>query len=60
MTHKVTMTVELMVEAPENKTKEEVEGFAYWLIEPFLEDTKTVTYNVDDCQVKQFNIEINN
>ncbi len=60
MTHKVTMTVELTVEAPENKTKEEFEGFAYWLIEPFLEDTKTVTYNVDGCQVKEFNIEINN
>lgn len=60
MTHKVTMTVELTVEAPENKTKEEVEGVAYWLIEPFLEDTKTDTYNVNGCQVKEFNIEINN
>jgi hypothetical protein len=53
------MTIELDVEAPQNKTKEEVEGFAYWLIEPFLEDTKTDTYNVDGCQVKNFNIEIN-
>ena len=60
MTHKVTMTVELTVEAPENKTKEEVEGFAYWLIEPFLEDTKTDTYNVDNCQVKDFILVINN
>lgn len=60
MEHKVTMTIELAIEAPDTKTKEEVEGFAYWLLRPFLEDTKTVTYNVNGCQVKEFNIEIDN
>lgn len=60
MTHKVIMTVELTVEAPENKTKEEVEGAAYWLLQPFLDEATTDTYNVNGCQVKEFNIEINN
>lgn len=59
-THKIKMTIELDVEVPQNKTKEEVEGFAYWLIEPFLEDTETDTYNVNGCQVKNFDIAINN
>lgn len=60
MTHKVTMTVELTVEAPETKAKEEIEGFAYWLIEPFLEETKTSKYDFDGYQLNDFNIEINN
>ena len=60
MTHKVTMTVELTVEAPDTKTREEVEGAAYWLLQPFLDGATTDTYNVNGCQVKEFNIEINN
>lgn len=60
MTQKVTMTIELNIEAPQSKTKEEVEGFAYWLVQPFLEDTTTSTYNVDGCQVKGFDIKIDN
>lgn len=60
MTHKVTLTVELTLEAPENKTKEEVEGFAYWLIEPLLEETKTSKYDFDGCQLNEFDITINN
>lgn len=59
MEHKVTMTVELTVEAPENKTKEDVEGFAYWLLEPHLEEMVTSAYDFDGCQVKDFNIDIN-
>ena len=60
MTQKVTMTIELNIEAPQSKTKEEVEDFAYWLVQPFLEDTKTDTYNVNGCQVKEFDIKIDN
>lgn len=53
------MTVELTVEAPENKTQEDVEGFAYWLLEPHLEEMVTSAYDFDGCQVKDFNIDIN-
>ena len=60
MIHKVTMTVELTVEAQDTKTTEEIEGAAYWLLQPFLDEAKTDTYNVNGCQVKEFNIEINN
>ena len=60
MTQKVTMTIELNIEAPQSKTKEEVEGFAYWLVQPYLEDTKTDTYNVNGCQVKEIDIKIDN
>lgn len=59
MEHKVTMTVELTVEALENKTQEDVKGFAYWLLEPHLEEMVTSAYDFDGCQVKGFNIEIN-
>jgi hypothetical protein len=54
------MTVELTVEAPDTKTREEVEGAAFWLLQPFLDEATTDTYNVNGCQVKEFNIEINN
>ena len=57
MTHKVTLTVELTVEAQENKTQEDVEGFAYWLLEPHLKEMTTSAYDFDGCQVKDFNIE---
>lgn len=60
MEHKVTLTVELTIEAPDTKTREETEGAAYWLLQPFLDEAKTDTYNVNGCQVKEFNIEINN
>ena len=56
-THKVTMTVELTVEAPENKTTEEVNGFAYWLIQPFIE--QSVGSKDNECEIKEFNIEVN-
>lgn len=59
MEHKITITVELTVEAPENKTQDDVEGFAYWLLEPRLEEMVTSAYDFDGCQVKDFNIEIN-
>lgn len=59
MEHKVTMLVELTVEAPENKTQEDIEGFAYWLLEPHLEEMVTSAYDFDGCQVKDFNININ-
>lgn len=59
MEHKITMTVELMVDAQENKTMKEIECFAYWLIEPLLEEAKTSKYDFDGCQVKDFNIDIN-
>ena len=60
MTHKVTLTVELTVEAQENKTREEVDDFAYWLVEPLLEETKTSKYDFDGCQLNDFDITINN
>lgn len=59
MEHRVTMTVELTVEAPETKTQDDVEGFAYWLLEPHLEEMVTSAYDFDGCQVKDFNIDIN-
>ena len=59
MEYKVTMTVELTVETPESKTQEDVKGFAYWLLEPHLEEMVTSAYDFEGCQVKDFNIGIN-
>lgn len=56
MEHKVTLTVELTVEAPD---VEEAEKYSYWIIEPLLEEAKTSAYNINGCQLNDFNIKIN-
>lgn len=54
-THKVTMTVELTVEVPENKTQKDVEDFTYWLFNTFLDNE----YGTHEYKIQDFNIEIN-
>jgi len=58
-THKVTMTVELTVEAPSANDKEEVDGVVYWKATSDIESAigETLDRNV---VIKDFNIEINN
>ena len=58
MEHKVTMTVELTVEAPSANDKEEVEGVVYWKATSDIESAigETLDRNV---VIKEFNIEIN-
>lgn len=58
MNTKVTLQIELDIEHDESKTLEEVQGAAYWLLQPFLDEAKTDTYNVNGCQVKEFNIDV--
>jgi len=58
MTHKVTMTVELTVEAPSANDKEEVEGVVYWKATSDIEAAIGVTLD-RDVVIKDFNIEIN-
>ena len=55
ITHKVTMTVELTVEAPENKTQKDVEDFSYRLFETFLDNE----YGAHGYRIQDFNIEMN-
>lgn len=56
----VKLEIEMVLEHDETKTTEEVQGAAYWLLEPFLEEAKTDTYNVNGCQLEKFDIEVNN
>ena len=58
ITTKVTLQITLDIEHSESKTLDEVQGAAYWLLEPFLDEAKTDTYNVNGCQVKKFDINI--
>lgn len=58
MEHKVTMTVELTVEAPSANDKEEVEGVVYWKATSDIEAAIGVTLD-RDVVIKDFNIEIN-
>lgn len=58
MKHKVTMTVELTVEAPITNDKEEVEGVVYWKATSDIEAAIGETLN-RDVVIKDFNIEIN-
>lgn len=55
---KVTLQIELTIEYDERKALEDVQGAAYWPLEPFLEEAKTGIYNVNGCQIKEFDIEI--
>jgi len=55
---KVTLEVELIIEHHERKALEDVQKAAYWLLAPFLDEAETDAYNVNGCQVKEFNIEI--
>ena len=59
MTHKVTMTVELMVEAPNANVKEEVEGVVYWKATSDIESAIGETLD-RGVVIKGFNIEMNN
>lgn len=58
MKHKVTMTVELTVEAPEANVKEEVKGVVYWKA---TSDIEAAIGNTLDrgVVIKDFNIKIN-
>lgn len=57
MEHKVTMTVELTVEAPSANDKEEVEGVVYWKATSDIE--AAIGEILDrDVVIKGFNIEI--
>lgn len=58
MEHKVTMIVELTVEAPSANDKEEVEGVVYWKATSDIEAAIGVTLD-RDVVIKDFNIEIN-
>ena len=53
MKTKVTLQIELTIEHDERKALEDVQGAAYWLLEPFLEEAKTGIYNVNGCQIKE-------
>ena len=57
MEHKVTMTVELTVEAPSANSKEEVEGVVYWKATSDIETAIGETLD-RDVVIKGFNIEI--
>lgn len=57
MEQKVTLTVELMVEAPSANDKEEVEGVLYWKATSDIE--AAIGEVLDrDVVIKGFNIEI--
>ena len=56
MKTKVTLQIELNIEHDNNKTLEEVQGFAYWLLQPFLED-KTY-YDFDDYRIKEIDLKV--
>ena len=56
MKTKVTLQIELNNEHDNNKTLEEVQGFAYWLLQPFLED-KTY-YDFDDYRIKEIDLKV--
>lgn len=59
METKVNLNIALTIKA-EGKTKEEIEGFAYWLFQPFIEQF----VGDDDLigegyEIKDFEIEVN-
>lgn len=58
MTTRVTLQIDIDFENNDGKTLEEFHGAAYWLLYPFLDEAKTDTYNINGCQVKEFNIEV--
>ena len=57
MEHKVTMTVELTVEAPNANVKEEVDGVVYWKATSYIEAAIGETLD-RGVVIKGFNIEI--
>lgn len=57
MEHKVTLTVELMVETPSANDKEEVEGVLYWKATSDIESAIGEVLD-RDVVIKGFNIEI--
>ena len=56
MKTKVTLRIELNIEHDKNKTTEEVRGFAYWLLQPFLEDKNC--YDFDDYRIKEIDLKV--
>lgn len=60
METKVNINIALTIKA-EGKTQEEIEGFAYWLFQPFVEqfvgDDDLIG---EDYEIKDFDIEVVN
>lgn len=62
MTHTVTLTVELTVDAQETNNSQDIEGIkdsCYWLLQSHLESNIGNTLD-RGVIIKDFNIEINN
>ena len=59
MEHKITMTVELTMEAPTTKTQEEIEGAAYWTVQVYLDEAANQAFESNEIKLKDFDIEIN-
>jgi len=58
MQHEVNLNISLTLEAPSDMTREQVEGEAYWLLQPFIE--QFVGDHISFCNLKSFDIEIKN
>lgn len=55
--HKITMTLEVTIATQSNKlNKEEIEGVAYWLVQPAIESL--VLSPVDNNTVTEFNLSV--
>lgn len=59
MEHKVFITVELTVEAPDTTTIKEVECAAYWFMHSSIESYLNCPIE-NGSSIKDFNIKINN
>ena len=51
----VTMVVTINMNVPDNMDKEHTEGFAYWILQPFLEG---FTDEINGCSITDSNITI--
>lgn len=58
MTHKVQLTLNVTI-STDNKefTQEEIEGKAYWLVQPAIESVQGV--DNDGCTITDFNLGVN-
>lgn len=55
--HKITMTLEVTISAENDKlNKEEIEGAAYWLVQPAIESL--VSSYVDGNMITAFNLSV--
>lgn len=60
METKVNLNIALTIKA-EGKTQEEIEGFAYWLFQPFIEQFVGADDLIGESyEIKDFDIEVNN